>query len=308
MTWKQVKPAAGNGSAAKKTGETKQPIQRKRHMKKFILISTMAATLAFAAGTALAVGGGGGNLILNVSGTIKYQNENDEFVGTVGSHSLNEANVYTLISNAVANASSFSEGGITSTHLPANGYIAYSPGRYDGEVEGTFYVTNKTGFHYLLSGVDTNGNYYSWIELDTIIYYGDDSSLYLGWYDAYNPNTGDVPDIFEDIASYSYVTKTGSTRGNGSANGTSAGVFYIHDDPYNYEDSGYPYVMFDDDDIFGDNNDNALEIRGIVTANFTIKDFDITSGTISIAGGGNFYSDYYDSYGVVSGGTAKLSP
>jgi hypothetical protein len=299
MTWKQVKPAAGNGSAAKKTGETKQPIQRRRHMKKFVLLIAVAATLAFAAGNTRA------DLILNVSGTAKVGDVEGAYKGNYTTHSFSEKDVYTLISNALVNVTNF-DTAIAQVHVPANGYIAFNPGAYDEGPDdgGIFYVTNKTGYYHPLSGYDTNDNYYSFIELDTVIFYDnyednqEDEDLFLGFEDYY------YYPFQANVANYN-VASTGSNRGNGSSTAESVGILYIHDDPTygNYDDADNPNV------VSGEDNENAIEIRGVVSANFTIKDYDeIKSGSLSISGSGNFFIYDYEFWGIVSSATAKLTP
>jgi hypothetical protein len=287
-------------------GLNNKTYKKKRIMKKLIL-TTVTAVLTFAASHAMA---SGGNMTLNVNGTVKYQNEGASYSkGSVGTHSFNEKSVYTLISNAVANASTISGGLISSTTLPANGYIAYSPGTYDynGGVDGVFYVTNKAGYYYALSGLDADYNYYSWIELDTTIFYGDDSYLDLGYYYYYDSNTSDYNYFFNYIASYNYNTNsTSPSYGNASAAPVSAALLYIHDDPYLYDASIYPYLFTDYDYIVGSYNENALEIRGILTGNLKINDFDINSGSLSLTGTGDFIYNDYDTYGVVSSGAAHL--
>jgi hypothetical protein len=265
-------------------------------MKKLLIAAGMAAALAFASGKTMA---SSGSLILNVSGTAKYQYLDGSTKGTVESHSFTEKNLYSLITNAVAN---WSGGLIPSANFPADGYIVYNPGGSDGEVTGGFYVTNKTGFYYPLSGSDSDLNYYSWIELDTEIFYGEDSSKPLGWYDYDDTNSDNTSFLFYDVDSYSL-----NSSGNGSDTSTSTALFYVHDDPYLYNDST-AYKFDDEDLIYGDYNENALEIRGLLTATLTLSDYEIKSGSISISGTGNFVLDDYYYFGVVSSGSAKLSP
>lgn len=277
-------------------------------MKKFVILSAVSAVLAFAASNDIA---SGKDLILNISGTVKYQNINSsQNKGVVLSHSFNEKSVYSLISNAVANASTMSGGLIASAALPADGYIAFSPGMGDGEVGGVFYVTNKSGFFYQLSGMDsTTTNYYSWIELDSSIYFNgiDDPSASFGWFSYFNSHTGRTDYLFNDIATYNINTNTSSSSyGNGSAQPVSTALLYIHDDPYLYDDAITPYIFTDDDTINHNSNQNYLEIRGILTANLPLTDLEPSSASLSLTGTGNFNYGNYLIFGVVSSGKAQL--
>lgn len=121
------------------------------------------------------------DLVLNVSGTIKYQNQDTGSKGTVGSLSFNQKTVYYIVTNALAGNAIGTNGStlgayISPATMPVDGYIAFNP--YNTNADGTygvFYVTNKSGFNFPLSGLDTDGQYYSFIELDTLVYIGDPS-------------------------------------------------------------------------------------------------------------------------------------
>jgi hypothetical protein len=267
------------------------------------LSCALAVAMAFVAGKAMAHGG---NLILNVSGTSLLQKTDGDFKGTTASYSFTEKNVYEIISNAVANAGRVSTNAIPSVTLPSDGYIVFNPGGYDGMVYGTFYVTNKSGVYHALSGFDTNDEYYSFIELDTTIYYANTNGLYNnGYVDFGFWNFDD--ELYQGAASYS-LSKTGS----GSDKSTSKALLYIHDYPYDYGDpngndydnSGYygeDFYPFDDD------NENAAEIGGILTATLTITDNQISNGSFALNGSGNLILFDYEVYGVVSSGHASFA-
>ena len=249
-------------------------------MKKLAIMVVAAATFAFAASNAMA------DLRLNVSGTARYQNTSTYYVGTVTTKTFNEKTVYTLISNAVANVNDLAA--LAPKHIPANGYIAFKPSSNDGGPEygnGFFYVTNSSGYYLPLSGYDTNDEYYSFIELDSVAFYGEDSTLYLGFEGYY------YYPFFGNSASYSINTHTG----NGSSTTRATAVLYIHDDPYYYNDAENP------DNLASSSNENAIEIRGILTGSLTLKDFSISNGSISLSGSGNFLMDDYDFWGVDTG-------
>src|SRR5215469_10131106 len=71
---------------------------------------------------------------------------------TTATMSFNNKFIYTIISNAVANVTNWAGAAIAPTNLPADGYIAYNPAVNDEMVTGVFYVTNKSGLYYPLSG------------------------------------------------------------------------------------------------------------------------------------------------------------
>jgi len=278
-------------------------------MKKFVLSGIVAATLTVALASAWAK-----DPVLTVSGTAviqktNYENSSSVFIGTTASSSFNNKQVYNLISNAVANASSASFGAISSAILPANGYIAFNAQSFDGQVSGIFYVTNKTGFFYQLSGTDGNGNYYSWIELDTQNNNSLGNLADFGW-----GNTNIVGAFPVSEAPFNGVATINASdiTGSGKETDTSTGLLYIHDDPYAYDDADDPDIFWSNNllgqglgnDFFG-SNFNALEIRGIVTTSATYKGFNAVTTTLSMTGTGNFVSQgNYES--LVKTGTATL--
>ncbi len=217
------------------------------------------------------------DFVLTASGTAEIQK-----TFTIGSNtattatlSFNNKYIYTLISNAVANVTNWSGTAIDPTNLPANGYIAYNPTANDTMVPGVFYVTNKSGVYYPLSGVDTNGQYYSWIELDSQnMFLGPQSPprppainvrFFLGW-------NGDY--TFKGITSFKLNSKT-----NGMETAKSTAVFYLHDNPYSYNDGENP------DNVFS--NENAVEVRGILTATLVMTSVNDTISSLSMTGSGN---------------------
>lgn len=297
-------------------------------MKKLILLSAVTAILAFVAGNALAR-----DPILTISGSALIQKTNyvsskSVFTGTTTTYSFNNKQLYNLISNIVANAGSWSYDDITPANLPADGYIAFSPNTYvpftnsfngtnfisSGGSYGLFYVTNKTGIYYPLSGTDGDGFYYSWVELDTqntlyntftnitsttnTIF---SSSIQFGWLNTNIVAGLSIPNApFNGVATCNVSDVTGA----GTATETSTGLLYIHDDPYIYDDADNP-------DIFWDNflritpdgpdqqgaNSNAIEIRGVVTATITYKNHQVSAESLSMTGSGNF--EYQGQYGGV---------
>jgi hypothetical protein len=251
-----------------------------------------------------------GNLILSVSGTVKTQNTLNTNKMTVSTMSFNEKYVYELISYAVANVQTYTiyTNYLNATNLPADGYIAFSPNFQLNNVAnnspntfiyGLFYVTNKSGFYYPLSGYDNNGQFYSYIELDSYLDYV----------------TGAVTNDFDfdfgyftsDIGSYGVSGKTG----NGSGISTSTALLYIHDNPYAYDDLDYADT-FDgtENNYYGQSfyNNYVIEIRGIVTGRTTLKNFTPTGASFSLTGSGNFVEAGNTFAGVLTGGSARLYP
>jgi hypothetical protein len=245
-------------------------------------------------------------LILNVSGTVKYQNVEGFKQGSTATYSFNEKTVYLLVSNYVANAQFYSYTNIAGTNLPANGYIAFNPNR------DVFYVTNKAGFYYPLNSFDANNQYFSWIELDSFVFYGEQGYLPYGV-------TVKGNQLFNSVAGYNI-----NSQGNGPSTAISVAVLYIHDDPYNWDDADNPYVFWenytpwggyplgDSDDEMGHNN-SMIEMRGVLTASLHLKgasvNSEIDSEHLSLGGTGNFYEhDIYDLNGVLTSGHASLAP
>jgi hypothetical protein len=255
-------------------------------MRKFLLTIAVTVVLALAFNKACA------DPVFNISGTALFNKTNyiqgSKQVATTTTFSFNNKTIYSIISNAVANGTNY-DTHIMVTNLPANGYIAYgffvtnnannfSP--YDSifypQVMGAFYVTNKTGFYYPLSGLDTNGNYYSFMELDT--------------YDAEYGQLGFGNDFDADF-SYSV------NNGNGSETDTDTALLYINDDPVLFDDADFPDSYY--------HNNNSIEIRGILKLSLSVKNLLISKGAASLSGTGNAESSSQGE-GMVTSGTMRL--
>ena len=264
-------------------------------MKKLILFSVIAARLAFSGDKAMA--SLGANWTFSVSGTAVFEHTNyvvgTNEVFTTVTKVFNNKTIYNLISNAVANA------GIgLAANLPANGYIVFNPGS-DNTVYGYFYVTNKSGFYYQLSGfapVTFGGHplYYSFIELDSYDW-GLGGSLGFG-------NSADQNYISRE--SYS------SGTGNGLYNGTDVAELYIHSNPNDFD-------IIDNTSGYNNDGQNTLVIYGILKLDLTIKDNELigharlndnepSSGHGTITGTGNIVLDNGNNPGVITSATATL--
>ncbi len=275
-------------------------------MKKLIILAAMSAAAILFPGKSAATPN---PLLLNltVSGTLEVWTNADGWltnnaggaqsnkteVGIAKSitTSFNTKYIYSLISNAVANAYGNLGTNLTATNLPANGYIAFNvlnvdnPGYPDNGESGTFYVTNKSGFYFPLSGYDsTTTNYYSFIELDD-----NDFDFFDNFF---APSVGAIND------------KT--TAGTFTENEPS--VFYVHDNPYSYDDGDYPYEVF--------YNTMAIEIRSNIRAVWGDTDWDpsVPQGVItkqtdaSTSGGCGAAVIKGNNYSAVTSGKITLEP
>jgi hypothetical protein len=267
-----------------------------------MLMGAVALTMALACSKASA------DFALTVTGSAMVQSTDGAVKATTSSLSFNNKQIYNIISNGVANAGQWSAV-ITPATLPANGYIAFNPDTNDGTVQGIFYVTNKSGFYFPLSGYDQNDEYYSWIELDTQNSYFEynDVPLTLGWVNQFVGDGGP----FNGVAAYSI-----NTKGSGTETETSTALLYIHDDPYSYDDADNPNIFWnnfmpqgegDDLDTY---NGNAVEIRGVLAATLTVTSSNsvpvITSKSFSLTGTGNLMLQGWYAI-IVKTGTAKFA-
>jgi hypothetical protein len=257
-------------------------------MKKLILLALtlVAASLSVRAQVIpLLTLNASGNIDLLKTNIYKYvksgAGSNEDITVTATTKSFNNAFIYQMISNAVAEGQ---VDGVPATNLPANGYIAFNLGNRSSAsnniAEGTFYVTNKfVGWSYALSGHDAGHSYYSYIELD-----------------AYQT---DFDENFIGVATGSLVENTQTDDETGSASQAGMSLFYVHDNPYAYDDADKPNEY--------DNNANAIEIRCNIKLSVTVKSSTFTSLSISSSGGavGNVLLDDKDGY--LTAGTVSLT-
>jgi hypothetical protein len=268
-TWQQV--AIGNTSDHK--------TQEKTYMRKLIIL---AAVLVIASVKAMA--SNSPYAIFNLSGTAVFNKTNyttsTRGIATTTTESLNNKFIYNVISNAIA-----SQTNVLAAHLPPNGYIAYnfidahSDIVSDGNVNGCFFVTNKAGFYYQLSGY-TNETYYSFMELDSSLN-PINSSLGFGNYYATNMN-----------CAYSYNV-SGATSA-GSLKLTQTALLYIHSNPYDYDDLDNIYEFYAD-------NQNAIEISGL----FILSGSE-NGGTATVTGTGKINTNDGLDQGVITSGKASF--
>jgi len=249
---------------------------------KLFLMAGVAGAAALFSSQAMAANTGE----ITISVAIKAQNTNSVSKSTdtskVTSLSWSETQVYSLITNALANVGTNGTG-IASTNLPAGGYIAFNPNGNDGNVSGVFYVTNKSGLYYPLSGVDTNGNYYSYMELDAYVADSDDTNSALAILDL------GFSDNFNGIETGSF----NGANGSGSETATSTAVLYVHDNPYSFNEGNNAGAYY--------GNGNAFEISGVADIKLTFKDGNVTAWDISLQGTGNAVVDNSQNAIVTSG-------
>jgi hypothetical protein len=237
-----------------------------------LFVPALVTAMTLASNSAMALPGA-----IAVSAVVRTQSANaaagNSEVSRTGVMVWNTPKVYSLITSAVANVGTNGTG-LASTNLPSDGYIAFNPNGIIGGVAGTFYVTNRSGFSYPLSGVDTNGNYYSFIELDT----------YLGTTDNTSTNsTNSTPgllnlgfsDNFNGIETGGYNT----INGGGSESVMSTALFYVHDNPYAFNGGNNPNAFY--------GNANAFEIQGIADISISYKSSAVLHWSISLSGTGN---------------------
>lgn len=252
-----------------------------------LTVAVMAAVFV----PAKAAASSGGPLILNVSGTIVLQADDGTNhtttktnIYTTSTMSFNEKYIYNMISNAVASTNYIY---LPPQNLPSDGYIVFSPTNsainqnvYEADYysQGLFYVTNKEGYSFNLNGYDTNGDYYSYIELDN-----DDCGFYNNLYGEYS---GSEP------------VKTGI----GTYTETEASILYVHDNPYAFDDADQPSELFD--------NANAIEIRSTMKASWQGVGGDNalnnTSDVSTGSGTGSAKIDYNDGATLSSGHVSLL--
>jgi hypothetical protein len=233
-------------------------------MKKLIILAAMAAVAVLLPGKTVAAIN---PLLINltVSGTLEvetytvFTNKTEINLDTSSAITFNNKYVYNLISNAVANAYTNLGPKLTPTNLPANGYIAFNINGMDdaaNEGQGTFYVTNKSGFYFPLSGYDATNNYYSFIELDD-----NEFDFYNDFWDAENGGESDK------TGKATYIEMEPSD-------------FYVHDNPYSYDDADNPFMVY--------SNYMAIEIRSNLKATWysTNNTENLTGYTATSTGGG----------------------
>ncbi len=228
--------------------------------------------------TMVKAGAAGPLPVLNLTCTADFNKSSTTngalLVATVTTEAVNNKLIYKIITNAVAKLTN----GLAAK-LPANGYIAYDPYDSDGNVNGYFFVANTSGFHYPLSGFDTNHNYYSFIELDT--------------YDGYLGNLGFANHEGHDM-NYILSRNINLAKGTGSEKDFEPALLYIHDNPYDYDDLDDPHALDAD-------HQNAIEIRGLLQLTITAK-----GGSATLSGTGNINVGNGTNQGVIVSGKATL--
>jgi len=246
---------------------------------KILLCAAVASAMAFASSKATAS-------TLNISGVVKTfgttRTTSSAVIVTTKTVAFNNKTIYLALSNAIASA--HPPAGLAQ-NLPKDGIIGFNPNAFDGnDVRGVFYVTNAPGkpfFYFALAGTDTNGDAYSYIELDT------ESELADLGYSFFEEDE----DVFNWVYSYVETSKTFQETS------TSAALLYIHDNPYDWDDAEFPWE-------WSFNSSFAIEIRGVMILNFNSNNT-TDHVTVSLKGTGSSYTGGDDA--VVTSGSLSFS-
>lgn len=259
-------------------------------MKKPLIVTLVLATLALASSQLLA-----GPLLVNIRFTAEIQGAgvyvNGNSTNSASRTSLNEAGVYQFLANVVSNSSPpYTNGFLTKPPaFPADGFIVYDPdiaitnisnniiSSGSAILQGLFYVTNTSGFYFPLSGLDTNRDYYSFMELDAGDFYFSELGFDNG--------------SFREVGSGHILANN-----SGSMTDTDNAVLVIHNNPYafNATDNNKPLI----------DSNTALEIQGVLklSINATTNSEKVV-GTLTGTGSLETVADYYE--GVIT--TAKVT-
>lgn len=263
------------------SGAKPNKYNRKNNMKKLILFTVVAAALALATGKAAASA-------FNISGTAVFNYTNyikgTNYIAKTATMSINNAFIYNWISNAVANATN----GLA-TNLPARGYLVYFPLGSDGKYNGYFYVTDTKDFYYPLSGLDTNNDHYSFMELNTY----DKWFGILGRGDCCCCCCDDSNSVYTASNSI-YMTDYSLKTGFGSYSAIDTAQISIHYYPY-WDDTNDPI---------------RLSLTGTFDPKLTLKyDYPYSPSTATFSGIGHVdLTEGLDHWrGVIPGVTAKFN-
>jgi hypothetical protein len=251
----------------------------------------VAVAMAFVAGKAVAVNTNS-IPVLAMSGTLEVVKTNyvtksgNNTIQTTAKLSFNNSYIVGIISNALFFAP---PAGINPTNIPAKSYIVYNPNGVDPSgLNGIFYVTNQNHFSCPLSGIDTNGDYYSYAELDS-----DNGGTINGEILGFDLGLSD-----EDLDDFNYVSAFNQSNITNTETQTtsSTAVFYIHDNPYAYDaaDSwawnfGYgpsaPYLSSPNPSLA--NFENSIEMQGILVTSGSTDAQGLGKGSGTFTGSGN---------------------
>lgn len=230
--------------------------------------------------------------VFNISGTLEVVKTNyttksgANTIQTTETESFNNAYIMGIISEAVAQGYA---AGVPATNFPAKSYVAYNPLVTDSEgLQGVFYVTNKNGLSYPLSGIDTNGAYYSYAEFDS-----DNGGATNGFLAGF-----DLGLTITNVDDFNYVSAFNQSNVTNTSTSTtsSTAVLYIHDNPYAFDAAdlwafvnGYTTNICSPNPCgpSGPNYENAIEIQGIFVTKSNTNKQGINNGSGSFTGSGN---------------------
>jgi hypothetical protein len=258
-------------------------------MKKLIVFVVLAAAFAVVTAKAAAPFTITGTATFSQTNYVKGSSKGTNYVATMVTKSFNNKSLYILISNAVANASNGSNN--LAKTLPADGYIGYFPEYFDGKYNGYFYVADKKGFYFPLSGFDNNLKHYSFMELSTY-------DQWLGDLGSTNYDDDDCCCCDDDcggpLLNFAYSENYNPDTGTGTYKGEDTARISIRSIPY-----------------FGQQiEQSGMSFTGTFSPSFTFKDFQLWSpSSASFTGIGDVVlqngADYQ--HGVINSLSIKFS-
>lgn len=232
--------------------------------------------------------------VVTISGTASYQDYNKNDDAVIKKHSISQKMVMQLLAIATGEPSI--------TNKPTK--LLYDPdvlneaaldSSEDFYSYGVFYVTNSALGLYPLQGIDINGDYWSYIEMDSYIL---DHNSWLE----------------ERLGfSYPYVTEYNSVTTEGKNSGSIIGnaILYIHSNRNYYDITG---ANSNQSSLYYANNwdgylqSYALVIRGLITANGSDNGTKMTeSFSLQGSGDGLWYDSDLGHVPLVISGKAKAS-
>ncbi len=239
---------------------------------KILLCALAAGAMVLAAGKASATLG-----FFNVSGTVmtatNYSASANLDVGKIIKQSFKTKDILKLLANATGNGWFTNKG---SQLAYSDAYNSDASDWYGNFVYGIFYVTNTiTHGSYRLDGTSTG--YYSYVEFD--VYH-----WHFGFWD--NINVG---------VNYVESSTDNESKGTHSSKTTLPRLLYIHDNPYEFDITDYPSVVFA--------NDNALVIHGLGIIDFSDNSVTTTMSITMSGSGDGYFRDANYSYPVITGET-----
>lgn len=245
-------------------------------MKKFLLLSVVAAVLVFAAGNVRAELG-----VVTITGSATLQTNDAHASPLMKTQSVALKDIFTIIEQGNGDTS------LTNKHVTTKLY--YDPDAVDNEAydslegqgfggtlpsfTGVFYYSNSVSGKVQLDGQDpsSGGDYYSYIELD--------------YYDAYSGPHGFWNSTAMEAGSAYTESDTGlSFKSTGNA------ILYVHSNPYSYDlvglESNTPAYYYANDSV-GSYNPYAITMHGNTASTWSYNGAGTLKETLKLAGSGD---------------------